>query len=332
MLGVMLVLFAEAHELAEAHWSTYRRRLGAPLLGRTARAAQGVDARAGLQRAARDADRDARCAGAARLPGLRGPGDRQQHQGRSGVAPGPGALRRAWRAVPLLPRRAVAGFKAGALNFALAHTAADAEIIAVIDSDYVVEPRWLHELTPDFDDQRVAIVQAPQDYRDADQIAFKAMCYAEYRGFFHIGMITRNERNAIIQHGTMTLVRKEPLARRPLGGMVHHRGRRARPAHVRGAATMRSTSRELRPRPDARHLHRLQEAALPLGLWRDADPQGARARAVPRGGPLSPGQRYHFVAGWLPWFADGSTCCSTSPRSAGRSAMVWAPQQSTRRW
>ena len=37
------------------------------------------------------------------------------------------------------------------------------------------------------------------------------MCYAEYRGFFHIGMITRNERNAIIQHGTMTLVRRAAL-------------------------------------------------------------------------------------------------------------------------
>ena len=37
---------------------------------------------------------------------------------------------------------------------------------------------------------------------------FKAMCYAEYRGFFYIGMVTRNERNAIIQHGTMTMVRK----------------------------------------------------------------------------------------------------------------------------
>jgi cellulose synthase/poly-beta-1,6-N-acetylglucosamine synthase-like glycosyltransferase len=40
---------------------------------------------------------------------------------------------------------------------------------------------------------------------------FKAMCYAEYRGFFHIGMVTRNERNAIIQHGTMTMVRKSTL-------------------------------------------------------------------------------------------------------------------------
>ena len=30
------------------------------------------------------------------------------------------------------------------------------------------------------------------------------MAYEEYRGFFHIGMVERNEHNAIIQHGTMT--------------------------------------------------------------------------------------------------------------------------------
>ena len=117
------------------------------------------------------------------------------------------------------------------------------EIVAVIDSDYVVEPNWLRDLTPGFHDQRIAIVQAPQDYRDADQSAFKAMCYAEYRGFFHIGMITRNERNAIIQHGTMTMVRRTQLEQLPLGRVVHHRGRRARPAHLR--ARLR---RELRAR------------------------------------------------------------------------------------
>ena len=90
-------------------------------------------------------------------------------------------------------------------------------IVAVIDSDYVVEPRWLRDLTPVFQDPRIAIVQAPQDYRDAGQSAFKAMCYAEYRGFFHIGMITRNERNAIIQHGTMTMVRRVQLELRRAG-------------------------------------------------------------------------------------------------------------------
>src|SRR6202012_5738144 len=37
----------------------------------------------------------------------------------------------------------LSGFKAGALNFALMQTALDAQVIAVIDSDYVVEPNWL---------------------------------------------------------------------------------------------------------------------------------------------------------------------------------------------
>src|SRR4029077_16322202 len=89
----------------------------------------------------------------------------------------------------------LAGFKAGALNYALAKTAPDAEVVAVIDSDYKVDPNWLHDLMPDFENPRIAIVQAPQDYRDEQANAFKAMCYSEFRGFFYIGMITRNERN-----------------------------------------------------------------------------------------------------------------------------------------
>ena len=61
------------------------------------------------------------------------------------------------------------------------------------------------------------------------------MAYEEYRGFFHIGMVERNEHNAIIQHGTMTIV-----AQGRAGGsgwlerMVHHRGHRAGPEAVRG--------------------------------------------------------------------------------------------------
>jgi cellulose synthase/poly-beta-1,6-N-acetylglucosamine synthase-like glycosyltransferase len=41
----------------------------------------------------------------------------------------------------VLPRSAAAGFKAGALNYALERTDPKAEImVAVIDSDYQVEP------------------------------------------------------------------------------------------------------------------------------------------------------------------------------------------------
>jgi exo-beta-1,3-glucanase (GH17 family) len=74
----------------------------------------------------------------------------------------------------------LAGYKAGALNFAIQKTAAEAEIVAVIDSDYKVHPRWLRDLCPQFLNPEIAIVQAPQDYRDSQENAFKAMAYAEY--------------------------------------------------------------------------------------------------------------------------------------------------------
>ena len=57
------------------------------------------------------------------------------------------------------------GFKAGALNYGLTVTAPEAELIAVVDSDYVVEPDWLSATVPLFDDPNVAVVQAPQDHR-----------------------------------------------------------------------------------------------------------------------------------------------------------------------
>jgi exo-beta-1,3-glucanase (GH17 family) len=42
------------------------------------------------------------------------------------------------------------GFKAGAINHALEQTAPDAEIIAVIDSDYILSPDWLKSMVPYF--------------------------------------------------------------------------------------------------------------------------------------------------------------------------------------
>jgi hypothetical protein len=43
------------------------------------------------------------------------------------------------------------------------------------------------------------------------------------------------------------------------------------------------------------------------------------------GGPLSPGQRYHFIAGWLPWIADGCNMLFNLAALAWSVAMVWAP-------
>src|SRR6185437_5721886 len=52
----------------------------------------------------------------------------------------------------LLRVEQLAGYKAGALRLALAHTAPDAEIIGVIDADYAVDPAWLKDLVPQFAD------------------------------------------------------------------------------------------------------------------------------------------------------------------------------------
>jgi len=100
------------------------------------------------------------------------------------------------------------GFKAGALNTALAYTNPHSEILAVIDADYVISPNWLIDLVPIFDDPKVALVQAPQDHRDGKESLLKTAMNAEYAGFFDIGMVERNEENAIVAHGTMLMIRK----------------------------------------------------------------------------------------------------------------------------
>lgn len=103
------------------------------------------------------------------------------------------------------------GFKAGALRLALIHTAADAEIIGVIDADYVVTRDWLKNLVPSFADPKVGLVQAPQDHRDGHRSLLHHAMNAEYAGFFDIGMVQRNEANAIIVHGTMCLIRRSAM-------------------------------------------------------------------------------------------------------------------------
>ena len=79
--------------------------------------------------------------------------------------------------------------------------------MAVIDADYVVSEDWLIDLVPLFDDPKVGLVQAPQDHRDSQESLIKQAMNAEYAGFFDIGMVERNEENAIAAHGTILMAR-----------------------------------------------------------------------------------------------------------------------------
>ena len=199
------------------------------------------------------------------------------------------------------------GFKAGALNYALKQTAVDAELVAVIDSDYVVEPEWLLDCTAAFDDEKIAVVQAPQDYRDGNESLFKSMIYAEYAGFFGIGMVNRDARNAIIQHGTMTIVRRSVLENverwsewcitedAELGLKILEDGHQT-------AYVPRSYGRGVMP--DNFMDYKKQRFRWAYGSVLILRHHMRFFLSLSRS-KLTSGQRYHFLAGWLPWMADG---------------------------
>ncbi len=202
------------------------------------------------------------------------------------------------------------GYKAGALRFAFDQADARTELVAVVDADYLVQPNWLSALVGHFDDAEVAVVQAPQAHRNWAQSAWRAMMNWEYDGFFRIGMHHRNERDAIIQHGTMTLVRAQAL--KAVGGW--------------SSATVCEDAELGLRLMQAGHRTVYVDAVLGQGLTPDGFAAFKRQRqrwaqggmqifkrhaqallwpGVAQGGPrLSAGQRYHFLAGWLPWLGD----------------------------
>ncbi len=327
MLTVVAVLLAEAHEWAEAHWAKRRRMLDTSSFGdyrpKVSIHVPAYNEPSDMLIATLDA--------LARLdyedfevividnntedPAVWKPVE--EHCSRLGER------FKFFHVAPL------AGFKAGALNFALDRTSPDAEIVAIIDSDYQVDPNWLRDLVPAFRNERVAIVQAPQDYRDDRQDAFKAMCYAEYRGFFQIGMITRNERNAIIQHGTMTLVRRSVLEQ--VGRWAEwsitedaELGLRIFEHKLEAYYVPRSYGKGLMPNSFIDYKRqRFRWAYGAMQILREH----SRALFSPRDERLTRGQRYHFIAGWLPWLADGLNLIFNLAALVWSVAMIVAPNR-----
>lgn len=199
----------------------------------------------------------------------------------------------------------LAGFKAGAVNVALRETDPRATVVGVLDSDYVVNRDWLRRVVPYFDRQAVGFVQAPQDNRAWEGDLFQEWINWEYAGFFHLGMVHRNERDAIIQHGTMTLVRKSALEE--LGGWAEwcicedaELGLRLLRAGWESVYVDHVFGKGITPPHFAgyrRQRFRWAYGAVQIlkRHWR---------ALLPWSHDLTPGQRYHFATGWLPWFTD----------------------------
>lgn len=330
-LGVVIVLFTEAHELAEAVWTRKRRRLFLPVTDAEAYRPK-VSIHVPCYNEPPEMLKETLNA-LARLDypdfevlvidnNTKDPAVWEPVQAHCELL---GPRFRFFHVAPL------AGFKGGALNYALQFVAPDAEVIAVIDSDYCVEPDWLKHMVPHFADAQIAVVQSPQDYRDQHESAFKRLCYAEYKGFFHIGMVTRNDRDAIIEHGTMTMVRRQVLDElkwaewcitedAELGLRVFERG-------LSAAYFERSYGKGLMPDTfiDFKK-QRFRWAYGAIQIMKRHTDALLRGRG-PDGSKLTGGQRYHFVAGWLPWIADGMNIFFTLGALLWSAAMIIVPKR-----
>jgi exo-beta-1,3-glucanase (GH17 family)/cellulose synthase/poly-beta-1,6-N-acetylglucosamine synthase-like glycosyltransferase len=201
----------------------------------------------------------------------------------------------------------VQGFKAGALRIAMERTAVDAEIIGIIDADYVVQPDWLKDLVPVFADPSVGLVQAPQDHRDGDRSLMHYIMNGEYAGFFDIGMIQRNEANAIIVHGTMCLIRRAAMDM--VGGwagdticedtdlglaIIEHGWLTHYTNHRYGHGLLPDTYEAFKKQ---RHRWAYGGFQIVKKHWR---------RFLPSASRLSPDQRREFALGWLNWLGAES--------------------------
>jgi cellulose synthase/poly-beta-1,6-N-acetylglucosamine synthase-like glycosyltransferase/exo-beta-1,3-glucanase (GH17 family) len=201
----------------------------------------------------------------------------------------------------------VQGFKAGALRLAMARTAADAEVIGILDADYAVHPDWLKDLMPAFADPRVGLVQAPQEHRDGDRSLMHHIMNGEYAGFFDTGMVERNEYNAIIVHGTMCLIRRAAmeqaggwssdticedtdlgLAIQELGWTTHYTNTRY------GQGLLPDTYEAFKKQ---RHRWAYGGFQIVKKHWR---------RFLPGASRLTPDQKREFSLGWLNWLGAES--------------------------
>ena len=203
------------------------------------------------------------------------------------------------------------GYKSGALNFAVTQTDPLAEIIGIIDADYVVDADFLRELVPGFANSQVAFVQTPQDYSDHKGDVFSESTYRGYKYFFEVSMPSRNERNAIIFAGTMGLIRKSVLEE--IGGWDEWCITEDAEASLRilklgyqslyinrafGTGLMPFNFEGLKKQRfrwcfgGIQLLKKHWEALMPWAHWVDPDNQ------------LTLAQRYYYLVGGLGWFSD----------------------------
>ena len=104
--------------------------------------------------------------------------------------------------------------KAGNLNFGLQHSQAD--FVAVFDADHIAQPHALDALLGLMTDERVAMVQTPQDYYNTDAFQYlnprkQAGLWHDQSYFYNLAQSCRDTWNAASCVGTGVLYRRTAL-------------------------------------------------------------------------------------------------------------------------
>ncbi len=108
------------------------------------------------------------------------------------------------------------GFKGGALNDALAAFERTPDLVAIVDSDYVVDPEFLRVAVAPFRDPGVGFVQTPQAYRNAVSGTFARWYALADAYFYQVIQPVRARVQSLIFCGTMGVLRVSAL--RSAGG------------------------------------------------------------------------------------------------------------------
>jgi hypothetical protein len=143
---------------------------------------------------------------------------------------------------------------------------------------------------------------------------------SEYAGFFDIGMVQRNEDDAIIAHGTMCMVRRSALDH--VGGWGTDTicedtelGLRLFEAGYQALYTNRRYGRGLLP--DTFKAFKTQRFRWAYGAMQIIRKHWLHM--LPGARTLTPAQKFHFVSGWSLWFSDALGTLSSVLN------LIWVP-------
>ena len=199
------------------------------------------------------------------------------------------------------------GFKAGALRLALAHTAPDAEIIGVIDADYVVHPDWLKDLVPAVrrsqgrPDPGAAGSSRRRPQRHASRHERRICRLLRHRH----GAAQREERHHRARHHVPDPPRGAGRGRQ-LVERHDLRGHRSRPDHPRARLAAHYTNRRYGYGllPDSYLAYKRQRHRWAYGGFQIMKKHWRRF--LPGRSLLTREQKREFMLGWLTWLGAES--------------------------